>query len=299
VRISALQDLQHDSVCGTLGRKIAVSHLSCLMIIQSEKINMVQHNGFDMADFLATSGVGRRIVQFKPKEALFTQGKRADSIFYLQRGRAKLAAVSSTGKEATIALLSGGDFVGEEALANPAKVHIATAIAINNCTALRIERQEMLRVMHEEHSFSDMFLEFLLTRGMRTKADLIDQLFNSSEKRLARTLLLMAEFAQPGEPKPLIPPITQETLADMIGTTRARVNFFMNRFRKLGYIEYHGRIRVHRSLLNAVLHDHFPEHRHKKVGASKPDITQPRPPVPFCGQSFPRRFEASAPSSDG
>jgi CRP/FNR family transcriptional regulator, cyclic AMP receptor protein len=230
-------------------------------------MNMVEHNGIDVADFLAKAGVGRRVVQFKPKETLFIQGKRADSLFYLQRGRAKLAAVSSTGREATIALLSGGDFVGEEALANPAKLHIATASAINNCTVLRIERQEMLRAMHEELSFSDMFLEFLLMRGMRTQADLIDQLFNSSEKRLARTLLLMADFAQPGEAEPLIPPITQETLAEMIGTTRSRVNFFMNRFRKLGYIEYHGRIRVHRSLLNAVLHDNFPEHRHKKMAS--------------------------------
>jgi CRP/FNR family cyclic AMP-dependent transcriptional regulator len=210
---------------------------------------------FDAAAFLTSAGLGRRIVQFKPKQAFFLQGNLADSVFYLQKGRAQLTVVSKNGKEATISLLSAGDFVGEESIAGAVGLRLTTATAITACSALKIERGEMIRVIHEEHAFSDLFLKFLLTRSMRTQADLIDQLFNSSEKRLARILLLMAEFGMPGEPEPLIPPITQETLAEMIGTTRSRVSFFMNRFRTLGFIEYNGRIRVHKSLLNVVLHD--------------------------------------------
>jgi len=197
----------------------------------------------------------------KPKEAFFSQGSLADSIFYLQTGRAKLTVVSHDGREATIALLRAGEFVGEESLASVGGLHMATASAITSCTALRIERAEMIRVMHEEHSLSEMYLKFLLVRSMRTQADLVDQLFNCSEKRLARILLLMAEFGQPGEPETLLPPISQETLAEMVGTTRSRVSFFMNRFRKLGLIEYSGRIRVHKSLLNVVLHDQSTEPR--------------------------------------
>jgi CRP-like cAMP-binding protein len=214
---------------------------------------------FDAATFLANAGLGRRIVQIKPKQVFFSQGNTADSIFYLQKGRAKLTVVSTGGKEATITLLSVGDFVGEESLTGVVGLRLATATAITACTALKIEREEMIRVMHDEHTFSDLFMKFLLARSMRTQADLIDQLFNSSEKRLARILLLMAEFGMPGEPETLIPTITQETLAEMIGTTRSRVSFFMNRFRKLGFIEYNGRIRVHKSLLNVVLHDQLPE----------------------------------------
>ena len=212
---------------------------------------------FDLAAFLVTAGVGRRIVQLKPRQTFFSQGSPADSIFYLRTGRAKLTVVSPEGKEATVALLSAGEFIGEESLASVGALHLATATAIVVCTALEIAREEMIRVMHEEHSFSDMYLKFLLARSMRTQADLVDQLFSSSEKRLARILLLMAEFGGPGEPEPLIPPITQETLAEMIGTTRSRVSFFMNRFRKLGLIEYNGRIRVHKSLINVILHDQF------------------------------------------
>ena len=214
---------------------------------------------FDLAAFLATAGVGRKIVQLKPKQVFFSQGSSADSIFYLQTGSAKLTVVSQGGKEATIALLSAGEFVGEESLASVGGLHLATATAIDVCSALRIAREEMIRVMHQELAFSEMYLKFLLARSMRTQADLVDQLFNSSEKRLARILLLMAEFGKPGEPEPLIPKISQETLAEMIGTTRSRVSFFMNRFRKLGLIEYNGRIRVHKSLINVVLHDHFTE----------------------------------------
>jgi CRP/FNR family transcriptional regulator, cyclic AMP receptor protein len=214
---------------------------------------------FDASAFLASAGLGRRIVQLKPKEAFFSQGEQADSVFYIRKGRAKLTVLSNTGKEATITLLSVGDFVGEEALASVAGQRLATATAITACTALKIRRDEMIRVMHEEHAFSDLFLKFLLARSMRVQADLVDQLFNSSEKRLARILLLMAEFGRPGEQEMLIPKISQQTLAEMIGTTRSRVSFFMNRFRRLGFIEYDGRIRVHKSLLNVILHDQLPE----------------------------------------
>jgi CRP-like cAMP-binding protein len=210
---------------------------------------------FDPAVFLAQAGLGRRVVQVKPKQAFFSQGDPADCIFYLPSGRAKLTVISKEGKEATIALLSAGDFVGEESMAGTPGLRMATATAIAPCTALKIERAEMIRVMHEEHTFSDLFLKFLLERCMRAQADLVDQLFNSSEKRLARILLLMAEFGKPGEPETLIPKISQETLAEMIGTTRSRVSFFMNRFRKLGFIDYNGGIKVHKSLLNVVLHD--------------------------------------------
>jgi CRP-like cAMP-binding protein len=214
---------------------------------------------FSAATFLANAGIGRRIVQVKSKRHFFSQGAAADCVFYLQSGRAKMTVVSSKGKEATITLLAAGDFIGEESIAGPEGLRLATATAITNCIAMKIDRYEMVRVLQEEHAFSELFLKFLLARSMRTQADLVDQLFNSSEKRLARILLLMAEFGRPGEPETLIPPITQETLADMIGTTRSRVSFFMNRFRKLGFVEYNGRIRVHKSLLNVILHDQLPE----------------------------------------
>jgi len=214
---------------------------------------------FDLAAFLATAGVGRRIVHLKPGQVFFSQGDSADSIFYLQTGRAKLTVVSHDGKEATIALLPAGEFVGEESLASVGGLHMATASAITACAALRIERGEMILMMHQEHSLSEMYLKFLLIRSMRTQADLVAQLFDSSERRLARILLLLAEFGEPGSPEPLIPPITQGTLAEMVGTTRSRVSFFMNRFRKLGLIEYNGRIQVNKSLLNVVLLDHFTE----------------------------------------
>lgn len=234
---------------------------------------------FDPVAYLATAGFQRKIVQFKPKEHLFSQGSDADSVFYIQKGRAKLTVVSKAGKEATITLLSTGDFVGEESVAAVAGPRLATATAITSCSALRIERREMIRVVHEERAFSDVFLAFLLTRSMRTQADLVDQLFNSSEKRLARVLLLMAEFGQPGKPHLLIPKISQETLADMIGTTRSRVSFFMNRFRKLGFIEYNGRIHVNKSLLNVVLHDQLSEQN-----AEKPPMEK-APEVPHASSS--------------
>jgi len=219
---------------------------------------------FDVEAFLANTGLGRKVVQIARKDTFFSQGGPADAVFYLQKGRAKLTVVSSGGKEATITLLSAGDFVGEECLAAVGGTRLATATAVTPCTALRIQRDEMIRVMHEEPDFSELFLKFLLTRSMRVQADLVDQLFDSSERRLARILLLMAEFGKPGEPVSAIPAVTQETLAAMIGTTRSRVNFFMNRFRKLGFIDYNGRIHVNKSLLNVVLLDQFPEQNAQK-----------------------------------
>jgi CRP-like cAMP-binding protein len=187
-------------------------------------------------------------------------------VFYLQRGRAKLTVVSHEGKEETIALLFGGDFVGEESMAAIPSQRLASAVAITICSALKIDRDEMVHVMHREPSFANIFLTFLLARNMRTQADLVDQLFNNSEKRLARILLLMAEFGKPGEREKFIPPITQETLAEMIGTTRSRVSLFMNCFRALGLIDYNnnGRIQVHKSLLDVILFDQLPEHNAEK-----------------------------------
>jgi len=214
---------------------------------------------FDPAGFLATEGPGRSIRRHAARQAFYSQGGPADSVFYLQSGRAKLTVVSHNGKEATITLLSAEDFVGEGALAMVPGLRLSTATALSQCTALKIGRDEMIRVMHDEPAFAEIFLKFLLARSMRTQADLVDQLFNSSEKRLARTLLIMAEFGLPGEPHTLIPKISQESLAEIVGTTRSRISFFMNRFRKLGFIEYKDRIRVHKSLLNVILHDHMPD----------------------------------------
>ena len=236
--------------------------------------------------FLQRLGLGRTIVELKSQQTFFCQGDSADSVFYLQKGRARVTVVSQRGKEATITLLSAGDFVGEESLAAIPGLRMATATAVNTCTALKISRNEMIRVMHDEPTFADLFLKFLLTRSMRTQADLVDQLFNSSEKRLARILLIMAEFGKPGEPETFIPPITQETLADMIGTTRSRVSFFMNRFRKLGFISYNGRIQVHKSLLNVVLLDQLPDHNSEK------------PPIASSARELPESADTgrSAPS---
>jgi CRP-like cAMP-binding protein len=227
---------------------------------------------FDTAGYLASEGEGRRIVRLKAKQAFFTQGAPADAIFFLQSGRAKLTVVSKKGKEATVTLLAAGDFLGEESLTAAGGIRMASAAALVVCVALRIAREQMLRALHEHHELSKFFLNFMLLRGIRTQADLIDQLFNSSERRLARTLLLMADFGQPGEPLTMIPAVTQETLAEMIGTTRSRVSFFMNRFRKLGYIEYDGRIRVNRSLLRVVLQDTLPGQN-----ASQPELLEPPP----------------------
>ena len=227
---------------------------------------------FDTATFLASEGPGRSIGRHAARQVIYAQGGPADAVFYLQNGRAKLTVISKRGKEATVTMLATGDFFGEESMAETAERSTSTASAVSVCMVLRIERARMLRTLHEQHGFTDFFMQFILKRGIRTQADLIDQLFNSSERRLARILLLMADFGKPGEPEPLIPHVTQETLAEMIGTTRSRVSFFMNRFRKLGYIAYNGRIRVNVSLLNMLLRDELPEEN-----ASRPRLFDPPP----------------------
>jgi CRP-like cAMP-binding protein len=212
-------------------------------------------NGFDPESFLATAGVGRKLLILAKKEVLFTQGEPADTIFYIRNGKVKLTVVSDRGKEATIALLGAGEFAGESCIAAAQPLRQATATAIADSEVLRIARKDMVRVLHEQHAFSDVFVSFLLARNARIQEDLVDQLFNSSEKRLARTLLLLAQFGKEGKPEKVIPTISQETLAEMVGTTRSRVSFFMNRFRKLGFIKYNGSIEIHSSLLNVILHD--------------------------------------------
>jgi CRP/FNR family transcriptional regulator, cyclic AMP receptor protein len=230
----------------------------------------VTRKPFNSAAFLATEGPGRKILNYTAKEILYPQGGPADAVYYLQTGRAKLTVVSKNGKEATVTLLAAGDFFGEESMAGAGTLRTVTASAIIACSVLKIATAEILRALRMEHQFSTFFLKFIVIRGMRTQADLIDQLFNSSERRLARTLLLMAEYGEPGAPETLIPPVTQETLADMIGATRSRVNFFMNRFRKLGYIDYNGGIRVHKSLLKVFLQDRLPEEN-----TSRPKLLDP------------------------
>jgi len=212
-------------------------------------------SSFDPETFLSRSGLGRTVVDIRKKGRIFSQGDRGSAIFYVQKGRVKLTVVSKNGKEATIALLAAGDFLGEECIAVAQSVYSATATAMTQCSVLRIERKQMARVLHQEHAFSDLFVGYLLGRNSRIQADLVDQLFNSSEKRLARILLLLAHFGKNGRPEVVIPKISQETLAEMVGTTRSRVNFFMNRFRKMGFVHYNGGLRVHSSLLNVVLHD--------------------------------------------
>jgi len=233
-------------------------------------MNTSKTEHFDIAAFLANAGLGRKVIRLKAGQSFFAQGEAALFVFYLQVGSAKLTVISKRGKEATIMLLKAGDFIGEEAIAGVVGLRISSATAVTACTAMKIDREAMVHALHDETAFSEMFLKFVLLRGIRTQEDLVDQLFNSSEKRLARTLLLMAEFGKPGEPEMLIPPITQEALAEMIGTTRSRVSYFMNRFRELGYIEYNGRIHVNKSLLNVVLHDQLPEQN-----SSRPTIVDP------------------------
>ena len=209
---------------------------------------------FDLHAFLATIGEGRKIVPSQKKQTIFTQGDAADAVFYIQSGKVKLTVVSNNGKEATIGILGEGDFFGEGCLAGQ-PLRMAAATAMTDCELLRIEKKAMVQALHREHALSDLFVAYLLTRNIRYEEDLVDQLFNSSEKRLARILLLLAHFGEEGKPETVVPKLSQETLAEMVGTTRSRVNFFMNRFRKLGFIQYNGEIEVHSSLLNVVLHD--------------------------------------------
>jgi CRP/FNR family transcriptional regulator, cyclic AMP receptor protein len=209
---------------------------------------------FDPKLFLAKVGEGRTILEYSKGQVVFSQDDPANAVFYIQKGKVKLTVVNNAGKEAVIALLSAGDFLGEGCLAaQPARM--ATATAISNCSIVRLEKAAMIRVLHQEPAFSEMFLAYMLTRNMRIEEDLVDQLFNSTEKRLARVLLMLANVGKEGKPEPVIAKISQETLAEMIGTTRSRVSFFMNKFRKLGFIEYNGGLHVHSSLLNVVLHD--------------------------------------------
>ena len=213
---------------------------------------------FDPRIFLATIGEGRKSVSVAKKEGIFTQGDAADAVFYIQKGKVRLTVVSKVGKEATIGILGEGNFFGEGALAGQA-FRMGSAAAMTDCQLLRIEKKAMMNALHQEHAFSDMFVAYLLGRNIRYEEDLVDQLFNSSEKRLARVLLMLAHFGKEGAPETVVPKISQETLAEMVGTTRSRVSFFMNRFRKLGFIHYaggdEGGLQVHSSLLNVVLHD--------------------------------------------
>jgi CRP/FNR family cyclic AMP-dependent transcriptional regulator len=217
------------------------------------KLNL-RSPAFDVQLFLDSAGLGRKVAKFRGKETIFSQGDPANDVMYIQEGGVKLTVVNETGKEAVVAILGPGDFFGEGCLAGQS-VRMATATTIALTTVLVIEKHEVLRVLHEEHEFSDRFIAYTLARNARVEEDLIDQLFNSSEKRLARTLLLLARYGAQDQPQQVIPNVSQETLAEMIGTTRSRVNFFMNKFRKLGFIQYNGEIHVNKSLLSVVLHD--------------------------------------------
>jgi len=214
--------------------------------------------GFDPDTFLATIGDGRKMLAFEKKQTIFTQGEKADSVFYVQKGRVRLTVVSKTGREATLGMLGVGNFFGEGALAGQT-LRMGSAAALTDCDILRIDKKAMNDALQREHAFSDVFVAYLLARNIRYEEDLVDQLFNSSEKRLARVLLLLAHFGKEGVPETVVPKISQETLAEMVGTTRSRVSFFMNRFRKMGFIHYAGGIegglQVHSSLLGVVLHD--------------------------------------------
>jgi CRP-like cAMP-binding protein len=210
---------------------------------------------FDPHAFLATIGEGRKVVAFPEKQTIFTQGDAADAVFYIQQGKVRLTVVSKIGKEATLGILSEGEFFGEGGLAGQ-PLRMGSATAMTDCELLQIDKKAMMLALHREHTFSDLFVAYLLARNIRYEEDLVDQLFNSSEKRLARILLLLAHFGKEGVPETVIPKISQETLADMIGTTRSRVSFFMNKFRTLGFVDYGASgLQVHSSLLNVVLHD--------------------------------------------
>ncbi|HXM96322.1 MAG TPA: Crp/Fnr family transcriptional regulator [Candidatus Dormibacteraeota bacterium] len=209
---------------------------------------------FDPQVFLDTSGVARKIAEFRRNESIYTQGATADSVMYVQKGGVKLSVVNGSGKEAVVAMFAPGDFLGEGCMAGQS-IRMGTATAITPTTLLVIEKDELLRVLHAEHELSDHFISYMLAHNIRVEEDLIDQLFNSSEKRLARTLLLLARYGTQDQPDRILAKVSQETLAEMIGTTRSRVNFFMNKFRKLGFIEYNGKIKINKSLLTVVLHE--------------------------------------------
>ena len=223
----------------------------------TEVSSRVKTNGktaFNAQVFLDSAGVARKVTEFKRKEAIFSQGDPASNVLYIQKGGVRLSVINETGKEAVVAVLGPGDFFGEGCLAGQ-PIRMGTATAIAATTVLIIEKNEMIRVLHVEHALSDRFISYMLSRNIRIEEDLVDQLFNSSEKRLARTLLLLARYGKQDKPQRVLPKISQEMLAEMVGTTRSRVNFFMNKFRKLGFIKYNGGLQINTSLLSVVLHD--------------------------------------------
>jgi CRP/FNR family transcriptional regulator, cyclic AMP receptor protein len=224
------------------------------MLMSKKPMPKSSEESFDPKDFLAKIGEGRTISNYRKNEKVFSQGDSADSVFYIQKGKVKVTVVSEHGKEAVVAILGSDEFCGEGCLSGQPK-RMANATALTECQIMRIEKDAIVRALHDEPVFSEMFLAHLLARTIRVEEDLVDQLFNSSEKRLARALLLLANFGKEGRPEPIITKVSQETLAEMIGTTRSRVSFFMNKFRKLGFISYNGTIEVHSSLLSVVLHD--------------------------------------------
>jgi CRP/FNR family cyclic AMP-dependent transcriptional regulator len=220
----------------------------------SRKIKSKEKLTFDAQAFLDSAGVAKKVAEFRRKETIFSQGDPSKNVLYLQKGGVKLSVVNEVGKEAVVAILGPGDFFGEGCLAGQT-ICMGTATAITPTTVLVIEKSEMIRVLHAEHALSDRFISYMLGRNIRIEEDLIDQLFNSSEKRLARTLLLLARYGKQDQPQKMLPKVSQEMLAEMVGTTRSRVNFFMNKFRKLGFIHYNGGLQVHNSLLSVVLHE--------------------------------------------
>jgi CRP/FNR family cyclic AMP-dependent transcriptional regulator len=220
----------------------------------STNIRPMKKPTFDVQAFLDSAGLARKIVEYRKSEKVYTQGESAEHVMYIQKGSIKLSVVNAVGKEAVVGMLGQGDFFGEAGMAGQV-LRMGTATAITTVTLLIIEKEEMIRVLHAEHAFSDRFVDYILTRNIRIEQDLVDQLFNSSEKRLARTLLLLAQYGKQGKPQTTLPKISQETLAGMIGTTRSRVNFFMNKFKKLGFIKYDGNLHINPSLLSVVLHE--------------------------------------------
>jgi CRP/FNR family transcriptional regulator, cyclic AMP receptor protein len=213
-----------------------------------------QFDAFDPQVFLDTAGVARNVAEFRKGEAIYSQGEAADSVMYVQKGGVKFSVVNGSGKEAVVAMFGPNDFFGEGCMAGQT-IRMGTATAVTPTTLLVIEKDELLRVLHAQHELSDHFIAYMLARNIRVEEDLIDQLFNSSERRLARTLLLLARYGKQEQPDRVLPKVSQETLASMVGTTRSRVNFFMNKFRKLGFIEYNGKIKINKSLLSVVLHE--------------------------------------------
>ena len=223
-------------------------------IASSSKVRSKKNPAFNAQAFLDSAGLSRKVVEYRKSEAIYTQGEPIKDVLYIQKGGIKLSVINEVGKEAVVAMLGPGDFFGEGGLAGQL-VRMGTATAIAPTTLLVIEKKEMVRVLHAEHAFSDRFVAYMIARNIRIEQDLVDQLFNSSEKRLARTLLLLARYGKEDQPQKMVPKVSQETLAEMIGTTRSRVNFFMNKFKKLGFIKYNGGLHIDASLLSVVLHE--------------------------------------------